>query len=308
VSAPLVSVVLGVRDGADTIAEAVASVLAQEGPALELIAVDDGSTDATGARLRELAAGEPRLRIVEQPPVGLTAALARGCALARGRYLARQDAADRSLPGRLARQVGRLEAEPERVLVACGTRVLAPGGEPLYEVVQDDAAVHAGLAATRAGELRGPVHGSVVFRRDAYEAAGGYRAEFRVAQDLDLWLRLAERGAVGAVPEILYEARLGYGSISSLAGDRQRAAARLALAARRRRAAGEREDDLLARARRTTSGALRNGRRQRAATAYFFACCLETRDPQAALRYLGRALAENPLALRAWLRRLRIRG
>ncbi len=308
-STPAVSVVMGVRDGAASLEETLASVLEPPGPEIEAIVVDDGSTDRTGDLLRRLAALDPRLRPVEQPPAGLTAALVRGCSLARGRYIARLDAGDRSLPGRISRLAARLDAEPELVLVSGGTRFVAPRREVLYEISQDDDAARGGLSATRPDDLRGPsIHGCVMFRRSAYERVGGYRDAFRVAQDLDLWLRLDEVGQVGAVPEVLYEARLGFESISALKRDLQLAGARLAFEARRRRAAGRSEADLLEKAEAATAKPVRNPGRRRAAAAYFFGSCLLAKDRTAAHRYFTQAIRESPSMIRAWVRWLRSLG
>src|ERR1700675_3887238 len=101
-STPAVSVVMCVRDGAPWVREAVESVLAQTAPDLELIVIDDGSTDATPAVLASIR--DPRLSVERQPPAGLTRALNRALSLARAPLLARLDADDLAVPDRVARQ------------------------------------------------------------------------------------------------------------------------------------------------------------------------------------------------------------
>src|SRR5690349_20597011 len=100
-SAPAVSVVMGVYNAASDVEPSVRSVLEQRDVDLEFIIVDDGSTDSTAATLERLASADRRVRVLHQANQGLTRALIRGCAAARGTYIARQDNGDLSLPGRL---------------------------------------------------------------------------------------------------------------------------------------------------------------------------------------------------------------
>src|SRR2546422_11093904 len=89
-----ISVVLGVYNGAALLNETIESVLRQEGVKLELIAIDDGSTDDTADILTGYAARDSRVKVIHQENQGLTRALIRGCWYARGKYIARQDAGE----------------------------------------------------------------------------------------------------------------------------------------------------------------------------------------------------------------------
>ncbi len=165
-SGATVSVVMSVYNGGSSLAATLDSILAQEGVAFEFIVVDDGSTDGSGALLDDYARRDERLRVIHQDNRGLTRALIRGCAAARGPFIARQDAGDISLPGRLARQSAFLESNPEVVLTACGTRFVGPAGELLYEQVQHGDELQRGLEQLDSKRIRGPSHhGSVMFRR-----------------------------------------------------------------------------------------------------------------------------------------------
>src|SRR5688572_32848466 len=104
-SAPASSVLLCVHNGTAYLGQAVESLLGQSERRLEVIAVDDGSTDASGEILERCAARDARVRVVRQANRGLTASLNAARRLARGRYLARLDADDLALPGRLAAQL-----------------------------------------------------------------------------------------------------------------------------------------------------------------------------------------------------------
>src|SRR5262245_41142623 len=196
---------MGVFNSARTLPTTLDSVLGQEGVDLEFVVVDDGSVDGSSEILRSYGTRDRRLRILQQENAGLTQALIRGCELAQGEFIARQDAGgDVSLAGRFAHQVDFLCIHPETVMTACGTRIIGPKGELLYEVRQQGRELHDQLCATSLNHLRGPSHhGAVMFRKDAYSRAGGYRAAFRVSQDLDLWSRMAEIGPCLATPKIL---------------------------------------------------------------------------------------------------------
>src|ERR1041385_9077475 len=249
---PTVSVVMSVYNGAGTLAETIYSMLIQGGVDFEFVIVDDGSTDGSAALLDDYAARDARVRVLHQPNAGLTRALIAGCAAARGRYLARQDAGDLSTPDRLAKQTRALDQHGDVVFVSGWTAYVGPELEPLYVArgngrasmpvrILDLAAPHCAID--------GPTsHPAVMFRRDAYERAGGYRAAFRFGQDWDLWYRLAELGNFLMLDEVLYTARISPSSISTTARPAQRDLAAISEALVRLRASGDSETELLARA------------------------------------------------------------
>jgi glycosyltransferase involved in cell wall biosynthesis len=204
-----ISVVLPVRDGERFVREAVESVLAQTHADLELIVVDDGSSDGTEAVLGGFR--DERLRVLHQAPAGLVAALRRGVAEARAPLVARMDADDVSEPMRLERQVELLERRPRVGMVATWTAVIDEEGRELRREVLPPA--HEDLA--RRLLLRNPFqHGSVVVRRDALEAAGGYRDDYGANEDYDLWRRLARSWELACVPEVLYRYRVHAGAVT----------------------------------------------------------------------------------------------
>ena len=129
---PEVSVVMSVYNGASHLAATLDSILSQEGVELEFIVVNDGSSDKSGQILNDYAQRDSRLRIIHQENTGLTRALIRGCDAARGEFIARQDAGDISLPGRLKSQVAVLRDREDCVFVSCWTDVVGPKGEFLY--------------------------------------------------------------------------------------------------------------------------------------------------------------------------------
>jgi glycosyltransferase involved in cell wall biosynthesis len=186
VTSPRVSVLMAVRDGAPWVKDAVASVLTQTLTDLELIVVDDGSTDATPHILAGVS--DPRVRVARRPREGLTPALNHGLGLARAPIVARLDADDVALPERLARQVAFLDTNPEVGVLGSAAREVNGDGREVRVVrpPEDDAALRHALIR------RNPmVHSTVTMRRAAIERVGGYDPLFAVAQDYDLWMRLA---------------------------------------------------------------------------------------------------------------------
>jgi hypothetical protein len=221
-----------------------------------------------------------------------------------GALIARHDCGDRSRPERLARQA-ELFNDPDCVLSGCATSYFAPGGELLYTLSPGGEDVRHSLLSDPVRTIRGlPHHGSAMFRRDAYEEAGRYRPEFYFAQDLDLWIRLAQRGRVRITKETLYEASFDAAAISSRHRQEQVESACISIAIR------DSENDaasLLARAaaiRPRTK--VKNVRRSDSRAAYFIASCLRRNGDPAWRGYLRQSLRRNPLQLRGWL--LAVRG
>ncbi|MFP5502223.1 MAG: glycosyltransferase family 2 protein [Candidatus Sericytochromatia bacterium] len=206
-TAPAITVLIPVYNAERTVRAAIESILAQSERDLELLVVDDGSTDGTPAILEALAAKDPRVRLVRQANAGIASALNAGLALARGRYVARMDADDLSLPTRLERQRAALDADPALGLVSCLVAHDAPDGREaagyawhvdwLNQLVTPEA-----IALARFAES--PIaHPSVMFRLSLVEAHGGYRAG-PFPEDYELWLRWMEGGVRFAkVPETL---------------------------------------------------------------------------------------------------------
>lgn len=187
---PLVSVVLPARNAAATIARAVASIQSQTLRDWELVALDDGSKDATRFILIEMAQLDPRIRVL-RTKAGIAGALNAGIAAATGEFVARMDADDECAPDRLEKQAAFLAARPEIGVVGCRVDF---GG---------DRAVSAGYAlhVDWVNSLLTPeeihlnrfvespfAHPSVMFRRVLVQEHGGYRdGEF--PEDYELWLR-----------------------------------------------------------------------------------------------------------------------
>lgn len=200
---------MSVYNGADIVASAVESILAQTYEDFELLLVDDGSDDDTEAVLRSF--DDPRICVlVNESNRGLAGSLNRALDAARGEFVARMDADDRSARNRLDRQVAALDDDPDAVVATCWYDVIDSDGETVVTVRE--------FERDRSFDADGPIaegpgftHGSVLVRTDALDAVGRYRSEFTYAQDLDLWLRMAERYGgefVRVLPQTLHEYRV----------------------------------------------------------------------------------------------------
>jgi hypothetical protein len=173
----------------------------QTRPDFEFLIADDGSTDRTPAILSQWMERDARLRVVRGERAGLTRSLNRLLSLATGAYVARMDADDVSFPDRFARQIAFLESHPMYVAVGSAILWIDPEGELLHESVwPEDSATIERLLLRGKGGLP---HPAMMSRRAALEKIGGYREQFRVAQDKDLWLRLLDVGLLANLREPL---------------------------------------------------------------------------------------------------------
>lgn len=218
---PQVSVIMSVFNGARYLREAVDSILGQTFADFEFIVIDDGSVDETAAILNSYS--DPRIvRLANQVNIGLTKSLNRGLSVAQGKYVARQDADDWSSVDRLARQVAYLEKHPQIALV----------GTAYTEVYEDGSPSRVVRMPAEHTEIRDKLfyencfcHGSVMVRRSCLEEAGEYDERFDVAQDLELWLRLAEAYLLSNLPDPLYFLRTHSASVTGRFRQRQGQAA-----------------------------------------------------------------------------------
>jgi GT2 family glycosyltransferase len=203
---PRVSFLLPCRDAAAYVDEAVASILGQSDPDFEIVAVDDGSRDATRARLDTWAERDRRVRVIATTGEGIVDALCTGLSAATGDLIARMDADDVAHPDRLRAQVALLDATPE--LDACGTHVryfprdAVRDGARRYERWLNSLVTPDAIARDIFVEC--PIaHPTLLIRRHALETAGGWR-DRGWPEDYDLILRLWSIPCpLANVPEVL---------------------------------------------------------------------------------------------------------
>lgn len=205
VGEPLVSVVLPTYNGGATLPDAVRSILNQTYQNLELIVVDDASTQDIPAALVEFAAS-PKLRIIRnEKNSGLAASLNAGIAVARGSFIARMDDDDYSLPSRLAEQVKLLQAQPEIDVVGTGVAFY----DRELHFIRDHLFPADHEAIVRFLRRGNPLaHPTVMFRREFIQRAGGYDARLRRMEDLELWGRMARSCRYANIPKVLLRYRV----------------------------------------------------------------------------------------------------
>jgi hypothetical protein len=198
--APTVSIVLSVKNGGRDLPRALGTILNQSFTDFELIAINNGSTDETGAYLDSIS--DPRVRVFHQADAGLAAALNRGISLAQGRYIARQDHDDLADPSRIAKQVEFLDAHPEHGLV--GTRAEIWVGDTPSGRFHDHPTDYQVL---RFDLLFGNpfVHSSVMMRKSALDHVGVYTTDpaRQPPEDYELWSRISRQYQVANLAERL---------------------------------------------------------------------------------------------------------
>ncbi len=222
---PRLSVVMPVRDGARWLGEAIESIVSQTFSDLELLVIDDGSTDETPQILNAWSRRDGRIRLLRQHDPGLVAALNYGLANARGPFLARLDADDLAAPERLERQIRVLENEPSiGLLGSWAQRTDERGRLRGYLRPETDPKKLADIL-TRANPF---VHSTIMLRTEIARRLGGYRAAFEAAEDYDLWLRMSEVTSLANLPEPLVQYRRHEANVTAQKAIRQSFSVRLA--------------------------------------------------------------------------------
>ena len=200
-----VSVVIPTRNHAAYVRQAIDSALAQTSPPLEVIVVDDGSTDETPRILAEY--GE-RIRAIRQANSGVSVARNTGIAAARGDLIALLDSDDSWAPAKLERQVARMAADPSLGLVHCGSeRVDADGRQLAVSLSGMEGWVAPALLTFEPDVIVAP-GSSLLVRKRIAEEVGGFDARLAPSEDWDFCYRVATRYPVGYVAEVLVRYRI----------------------------------------------------------------------------------------------------
>ncbi len=177
----------------------------------EMICINDGSRDSTGDILQEYAARDGRIRVFHQENRGVTPTLNRGLELALAPLIARMDADDIAMPARLQKQLDFLHQHPDHVAVGGSILKIDTDGDRLG--IDRPPLDHKDIEAALLDRRTGMFHPTVIYRRDAVRAVGGYRPEHLAVEDHDLWLRLARHGLLANLEEVVLCYRLHPSSV-----------------------------------------------------------------------------------------------
>jgi len=215
---PLVSVVIPMYNAEAFISSTLDSILQEQTVDLEVIVVNDGSTD--GSLDRVLAVKDNRIRVVDGPCQGISASLNTGLAAAKSDIIVRCDADDQYPPGRIAAQVNWLSQHPEYGAVCGGFSTIDPAGRLIAQFdihshpkeITDE--LQTGVTSTH--------FCTYAVRTQILRAIGGCRSYFKTAEDIDLQLRIGEVCRVHYLPETLYKYRLHNASITHVQSNVER--------------------------------------------------------------------------------------
>jgi len=202
---PKVTVLTSCYNAARYLPEAIESILGQTFKDFEFLLIDDGSTDETLEIIRQYAAQDDRILVVEKKNSGLADSLNKGIKVAVGQWIARLDADDIAFLYRLERQYDYVQKDPGIVLIGSGCITIDQRGREIkcYKY------------PSRSKPFSPFPHSTAFYRTDAVRQLGGYRPRIYRAEDKDLWLRLSSCGKIGCLREPLIKLRKHSESITA---------------------------------------------------------------------------------------------
>ncbi|MCQ6558890.1 glycosyltransferase [Paenibacillus mendelii] len=196
----MVSIVTVYYNRENFVIDSIQSLLNQSYSDIEIIAIDDGSTDGTLDKL--MSFNDSRLKVITHDNMGFVKSIIKAVKYATGDFIAIHGSGDFSYETRIERQVELLQSRPEVGLVSCYVEnVNMMTGNSYVDKAEIDPSGDVTKQLIQANFLH---HGEVMFRRSVYTQAGGYREFFKFAQDHDLWLRMSLFSQIAIVPETLY--------------------------------------------------------------------------------------------------------
>jgi glycosyltransferase involved in cell wall biosynthesis len=210
---PAVSVLLPVYNGEPYLRDAIDSVLGQSLREFELVIIDDGSSDGSREMACHYAERDRRVRVLSQPNSGIVAALNLGLARARAEFTARMDADDICCPDRLSIQADFLRSHPRVVMV--GGRALLIDAEGRATGEPTTGSRHKSTDLSRfPPRVQTAIHPLIMARTEVLRGIGGYRGNFRYAEDYDLYMRLARCGDIAQIDDVVLLYRIHGGNVS----------------------------------------------------------------------------------------------
>lgn len=212
---PTISVLLPVYNAQNTLREAIDSILNQSFNDFELIVLNDGSTDDSEAIIKSYS--DPRIRYLAHPNCGLAATLNKGLQIAKAEIIARQDNDDCSKPTRFEKQLRYLQDHQACVLLGTAAEIIDEKGTStgrIHAHPSDNCALQFQLLFDNPF-----VHSSVMFRKSLVIELGGYSTANTVFEDYDLWSKLAAKGELANLPDVLLSYRESTAGMSRSTSD-----------------------------------------------------------------------------------------
>lgn len=209
----VVSVLLPVHNGERYLRSSIESILRQTYKQIQLLVIDDGSTDRSRTIVNDFAAEDGRITLCPNGSnLGLIGSLNKGLGLATGEFVARQDADDISCPSRVERQIQFLQAHPEVGIIGSAMDCIDEKNRPLghFRHPESDAAIRFGMLFDNVF-----IHTSVMFRRELLKRHElSYDPAFKHAEDYDLWTRILEITKGHNLEEALVQYRIHSDNVS----------------------------------------------------------------------------------------------
>ena len=206
-----VTVLMSVYNGGNNLRCVMDSVENQTFKDYEFLIINDGSTDNSLDILREYAQKDERIRLVDQDNIGLTRSLNKGIVLAKGAYIARQDADDLSKKNRLATQLNYFETFPDVNLVGSNSEDYFDDLGKMHEWGYFPENILKDIVFKRTPFP----HSTAMMRTSVVRDLGGYNESYETTQDAELWMRFAKKGRILMCPETLIERHIHSQSISA---------------------------------------------------------------------------------------------
>ena len=206
-----ISVILPVYNSEEYVSESITSILNQTYKNFELIIIDDGSTDNSKVICKNFSKKDNRIIFLDNNHIGLTRSLNKALEIARGHYIARQDADDVSLPNRFEKQIKWFLKDKKRVLCGTNCKILTQNNE--YKNNRSLKFSNSGIKK-KLKYSNCFVHSSIMFSNKSAKIFKNYDENLEFAQDYDLWWKLSTLGKVGNLKEKLVILRNRKNSVS----------------------------------------------------------------------------------------------
>jgi len=212
----IVSVIMPVFNAENFLAEAIGSILDQTHKNFELIIVDDGSNDGSAEIIESFATRDSRIKVVNQQNLGPAEAMNTGLELAKSDWIFRMDADDVMLPHRIEKQISFIRSNPRVQITSCLAHYINDEGRIFGTTTNSLRTENDFNKLVSRGETIGLLQPGAAMNRNTVMKIGGYRKQFRAAEDIDLWNRVAEQGILILVQDdILMKYRIHKNSIMS---------------------------------------------------------------------------------------------